>query len=1005
MKQMGRISFNRLKYIFLGTLIIAQVLIAAFPLSSVGAVYETDSINDRLTKYALASMLYECSQTDSGGGGYKASLHEGNDKILGKNLFFGANTHAGTLIPTPLDSYTREGDLKIGCGEGDNALSEAFFETFDIDPIQFVCDAGYTRKDGYKPCTGSSADFNANRDGFKSSIKKNTGIDLDNPGADVKFNYALTTYIAGCGADKKTLSEYNANQSISKMHKFQIASSSSYKLVDAYYLVKHDQINGSKETEDYVLDGELKRNTSCKDITQIISGFAAEYRLWIAKSVVCSDENGITSRALLIVCADGLENKGTSSYCYNRSLIYDNASRTSNFAESIYIACAVGQQQPVKKGTNDPVGLICYREFKDDENAAAHINACTSGAVTKSCPTPTSVEAGLVYQSCVWGKDNIDAESRYVIGDFDDTISDACIEGSGDCEEVPTTCAIEGVGWIICPAINFMATILDYSFTFLADSFLSTNIKILQDTNLETAWGMMRSVANVMFVIAFLAIIYSQLTGGGIGNYGVKRMLPRIIIAAILVNISLIICQLAVDISNILGYSLKGVFDGIQTQISADNQINTTGGAGNTGLEIAGQVIGWLALAGGAAMLIMSITGPVILAAVLAVLMIVLMLFARTALIVILTIVAPLAFVAYLLPNTEKWFKKWYQLFFTLLLLFPLVAVVFGASALTASILNGIGSTQGSDGWMIQVTALGVATIPFFMVPALLKSSLNGIGTIGAKLSGFANKQGAKASGGSRGKLSERYGRSRMAQAGNHMKYRGNMRRAQRRANSKIAGAVDNSAIGRALGFDRGANAAAAAVTTDYNKSVDDAEARMANLSNKHLVDNIINNTKVPAHEREAARRKLLTSGGFKEKAEALASIDGDHVTDRERAAMNKQYYSSGLNNYYGNKLGDKILDPKKNGAIGGKAGLDQEMRNNAGAISAQTVATSGLQALEEIERVFNTSVNGVPNPTTAAQKALLKDTYNVVHGSPELTGQIQGASANQQFQSTRTSL
>lgn len=66
-----------------------------------------------------------------------------------------------------------------------------------------------------------------------------------------------------------------------------------------------------------------------------------------------------------------------------------------------------------------------------------------------------------------------------------------------------------------------------------------------------------------MFIIAFLAIIVSQVTGMGINNYGIKKMLPRLVVAAIAVNVSYYICQLIVDLTNILGYEIQNALAGI----------------------------------------------------------------------------------------------------------------------------------------------------------------------------------------------------------------------------------------------------------------------------------------------------------------------------------------------------------------------------------------------------------------------------------------------------------
>ena len=297
-----------------------------------------------------------------------------------------------------------------------------------------------------------------------------------------------------------------------------------------------------------------------------------------------------------------------------------------------------------------------------------------------------------------------------------------------------------GIGWLVCPSISFLSTINDFAYKFISSTFLETDKDIVQSDDLKAAWSGFRDVANVAFVIAFLIIVYSQITQAGLSNYGIKRMLPRLFIAALLVNVSFIFCQLAVDLSNMLGYSLAGFFDGFAVGSGDDNVSE---------IQTAGTVLTWVAIAGvvlaAAAGIALAFLGPALMSSLLALLMIVLILVARKALIVILIAISPVAFVAYLLPNTEQWFKKWQKTFLSLLMLFPTVAVVFGGSRLAAKI---IANAAGKEDWLLQMTALAVASIPFFIVPSLLQKSMEAAGTLGGKLTGLsqaANKRAGKA--------------------------------------------------------------------------------------------------------------------------------------------------------------------------------------------------------------------------------------------------------------------
>lgn len=293
-------------------------------------------------------------------------------------------------------------------------------------------------------------------------------------------------------------------------------------------------------------------------------------------------------------------------------------------------------------------------------------------------------------------------------------------------DDKKTSCAIDGIGWIVCPVMNFMAKIVDFAYKMV--SSLLTTPAVSTDTNssLYKAWAVMRNFANVAFVIAFLIIIYSQISSVGITNYGIKKMLPRLIIAAILVNVSYWICAIAVDISNILGSSLKGLLEG------AGNQLYTKGSTTQSGAGGVwdGLTVTVLAGAAGVAALYIGISAllPLLLAALIAIITVVLVLTLRQALIIILIVVSPLAFVAYLFPNTESLFKKWRSLFQTLLLMFPIIAVIFGGSALASTIIT---NSAGGD-FILATMAAGVTVIPLFITPIIMKTAGGVLNRFGA---------------------------------------------------------------------------------------------------------------------------------------------------------------------------------------------------------------------------------------------------------------------------------
>jgi hypothetical protein len=299
----------------------------------------------------------------------------------------------------------------------------------------------------------------------------------------------------------------------------------------------------------------------------------------------------------------------------------------------------------------------------------------------------------------------------------------------GEEEAVESSCAIDGVGWIVCPVMIFVGKMNDAAFGFL-EEILGIRPAVVTSESTQAAWAAFRDIANVAFVIAFMVIVYSQITSAGISNYGIKKMLPRIVIAAILVNVSFIICAIAVDLSNIVGASVYSLFQ---------NSIAPDVGSDITNASWEEQIAGALAMAtaiGVILIVVLLFIGPM---ALLALGMIILILVARQALVILLIVVAPLAFVAYLLPNTEDWFKKWYKAFIAVLMVYPIVGAVFGVSTLASRVLSSV-AADTEDSSLLQVIALGVLAVPLFAVPAILKGSLSAAGSIGARLSNLSDR-------------------------------------------------------------------------------------------------------------------------------------------------------------------------------------------------------------------------------------------------------------------------
>lgn len=325
--------------------------------------------------------------------------------------------------------------------------------------------------------------------------------------------------------------------------------------------------------------------------------------------------------------------------------------------------------------------------------------------------------------------------------------SPTCFDGGG------------ALGWILCPAIEALGDVVAEVYDSIIQPFLRIDVHLFDrndsgGANTYKAWQSFQAIANIVFIILFILVIFSQLTGIGIDNYGIKKILPKLIVAAILINLSYIICQLAVEVSNILGYGLKQLFDRIDVSVNAVAGVHVDETTGTLVVLIVGVIVTGAILSGGMAFIL-----PVLLAllsAFIAIMFVFILLGVRQAGVVLLVVISPLAFACYMLPNTKKLFDRWLKIFQGLLLLFPICGLLIGGGNLASRILLSV----NTDSFLIAIIAMLLNVIPFFFIPTLLRASFAAMGNIGAKISGIGNRLNGQVQGRARPALEK----SRMGQ-------------------------------------------------------------------------------------------------------------------------------------------------------------------------------------------------------------------------------------------------
>ena len=607
-----------------------------------------------------------------------------------------------------------------------------------------------------------------------------------------------------------------------------------------------------------------------------------------------------------------------SFYTWNDMTNYTQGSAQCNNIMNKYIGYQ--NHNPKQPWVDDYVAYLKALHAAEEKSRSG-----SSGATTPSTPASGTKEyaeackslgytSGKELEACAEGFRHLSDES-FCTTKYQGSPGElaACQAAQGSTKEAPPpeekeedqeNCKIDYIGWIVCPIVNTLASMSEGARAQLIN-MLTVNAKsILGDTSdgsVYSYWSKIRDYANILFVVFFLFVIYSQMTGYGLDNYGIKRMLPKLIVGVIVVNASFYVCGLLVDLSNVVGSS---AFNFVSTaavgDIPAGDWSNSDSGWINK--IAAGALIltvGYFALAAVISMLLFVVITAVTTIFLLGV---------REAIIIMCIVLSPLAFVAMIMPNTEGLYKKWWSAFKAALMVYPMVGLVYGASNLAARILGS--GLKESDIIMQSIVALLVFA-PLLIVPKLVRSAVEIIGIGGAVA--WLNKKMNKG----RDRLTDKVGKWRenklTSQFGKHRREKAQLRNAQIRGGTyRGKGGIANfrnwrSAANRRLNAKSGdfgqkrKLAGSAAALAEDNERMKAANAWIAdnNMSSDRLAEIATGFTKnakgdivpvdlkgISSYQRRAAMQALaphMTSKQASDLAEASASF-GDASLQKEAA-------------------------------------------------------------------------------------------------------------------------
>lgn len=218
------------------------------------------------------------------------------------------------------------------------------------------------------------------------------------------------------------------------------------------------------------------------------------------------------------------------------------------------------------------------------------------------------------------------------------------------------------LGWIIWPFIFIMGQ--------LATLLLGVLIKIAQyndfinSSAVSYGWVVVRDLCNMFFVLILLIIAFASILR--VDSYNLKTWLPKLVIMAVLINFSKLICGIFIDFAQVVMLTFVNAFKDIAganlTDMLGISKILSFN-EGSTSEVTAWTIIGSMVLA-----LIFSVIAVVVIVAMLA------MLAMRIVLIWIYVVLSPIAYLMAAFPQGQSNSQRWWSDFSKNVIVGPILA-------------------------------------------------------------------------------------------------------------------------------------------------------------------------------------------------------------------------------------------------------------------------------------------------------------------------------------------
>lgn len=311
---------------------------------------------------------------------------------------------------------------------------------------------------------------------------------------------------------------------------------------------------------------------------------------------------------------------------------------------------------------------------------------------------------------------------------------------SGDASNAD--CQIQGaIGWILNPICDIAINSTKEVSGLIENALVVKPLTQGTQSGTYQAWQVFRDLANALLVLVFLIVIFASVLPIELDPYAIKKTLPKLVAAVIGIQISFFVCQILVDITNVLGGGVGALISGVTENLN----VPASGSATNPGTFIFTAITGVVIVAALIAPALL-----LLLAGLVAVVTMFITIQIRQMIIILLVVAAPVAILAWVLPNTEQYAKKWGQMFIKLLLMYPLIMFILKGADLVYVILASSAATGGDTSSLPLVQQIMINMIPIialFMVPATFKAAGGIMGAVANSGFGRAGRLKGRAGG------------------------------------------------------------------------------------------------------------------------------------------------------------------------------------------------------------------------------------------------------------------